>query len=322
MIRARHTFVYLLLLAAIAGYFYYFEIIKPQQKSASERIATKAFHFAIDQITGLEVLVRGGKPLRLAKDGRWRMVEPITSEVDEAELNGLVSTLESLRNDRQVVASGDDLQPFGLQQPALAVRFKVGEVWHELLLGDQNPVGDAYYAKTGEHAAVFLIAQGNWAGLNKGVNDLRRRQLVTFEPQSVIGLRVNWQDGRQVAITRQNGAAWQSLEQPELVIKKSKVDNLLDQLQWMRAREFLADDTTGAAGYGLDPPEVIVRLQLEDRREVTLQLGKEDQGNKRVNALSSELPAIVQVEGSILQELPRIFGLWKTAHFWNSKAIG
>jgi hypothetical protein len=305
MIKARHTFVYLLLLAAVAGYFCYFEVVKPRQQSASERLATKAFHFAIDQVSGLEVLVRGGKPLHLAKEDRWRMVEPITSDVDEAELNGLVSTLESLRNERQVMESADNLQPFGLQQPALTVRFKVGEAWHELLLGDKNPVGDAYYAKTGESAAVFLIAQGNWTVFNKGVNDLRRRQLLTFEPQSVIGLRVNWQDGSHVAVTRENGTTWKSLEQPEMAIKKSKVDNLLDQLQWMRARDFLADDTAGAAGYGLEPPDVSVNLQLKDNREVTLQLGKEDQGNKRVNALSSELPAIVQVEGSIVQELPK-----------------
>jgi hypothetical protein len=305
MIRARHTFGYLILLAAVAGYFYYFEVVKPQQKSASERIAKKAFHFAVDQVTGLEILVQGGKPLRLAKDGRWRMVEPIASDVDEAELNGLVGTLEGLENERQVVASGDDLSPFGLQQPALTVRFKVGDAWHELLLGDKNPVGDAYYAKTGERTAVFLIAQGNWTVFNKGVNDLRRRQLFTFEPRSVIGLQLDWQDGSQVGVTRENDNSWKCQQHPETVIKKSKVDNVLDQLQWLRARDFLADDVAAAAGYGLEPPDVIVKLQLKDNREVTLLLGKEDQSTHRVAALSSELPAIVQVEGSILQELPK-----------------
>jgi hypothetical protein len=303
--KARHSFIYLLLLGAIAGYFYYFEVIKPQQKKEAERVAKKLFHFAVDQVDGLEILPRGGKAVRLNKDTRWHITEPITSDVDEAALNGVVSTLESLQPERQVVESSEDLKAFGLQDPALAVRFKVGEGWRELLVGDKNPVGDAYFAKTAERPAVFLLAQGNWTVLSKSANDLRRRQLLAFEPLTVTGLEVTWRDGSRLVVYKDSGGVWKSPDQPEMVIKKSKVDNVLDQIQWLRARDFLTDEVTGLAEHGLAPAEVTVKLHLKDNREEILQLGKQDTAKKRVVALSSELSAVVQVDDSLLQELPK-----------------
>jgi len=143
MIKARHTLIYAIILAAVAGYYSYFEVFKTHQKQQAEQVARKVFQFAIDGINALEILPRGKPPVRLAKEAQWQIAEPIKADVDETSLTGMLNALETLQSDRQVVENSEDLKVFGLQEPALTLRFKSGEAWHELFIGDQNPVGDA-----------------------------------------------------------------------------------------------------------------------------------------------------------------------------------
>jgi hypothetical protein len=305
MIKARHTLIYVIILAAIGGYFYYFEMLKPHQKQQAEQVARKVFQFSIDQVNALEILPRGKPPVRLAKEIRWRISEPITADVDETSLNGMLNALQGLQRDRQVVENSDDLKIFGLQEPGLTLRFKSGDTWHELIIGDLNPVGDTHYAKIGDRSAVFLMARGNWSIFDKGAKDLRRRQLFTFEPQAVKAMEINWQRGEHFTVTKDGTGVWKSADQADKVIKKSKVDHVLDQIQWLRARDFLAESTADLKLWELDPPYVTVKLQLNEGQDATLELAQEDQGNKQAAAVASQLGGVVRVEGEILKQLPK-----------------
>jgi hypothetical protein len=305
MIKARHTLVYAVILAAVVGYYSYFEVFKPHQKQQAEQIARKVFQFAIDEVNALEILPRGKLPVRLAKEVHWQITEPVKADVDETSLTGMLNALETLQHDRQVAENSEDLKVFGLQEPALTLRFKSSDTWHELLIGDQNPVGDAFYAKTGGRPLVFLMARGNWSIFDKGAKDLRRRQLFTFEPQAVTAMEIAWKGGEHVTVTKDDKGVWRPLDQTDKVIKKSKVDHVLDQIHWLRARDFLAEDTADVKPWGLDPPYVTVKLRLKERQEAILQLAQEDKDKKQVAAVASQLGAVVQVEGEILKQLPK-----------------
>jgi hypothetical protein len=305
MIKARHTLIYAVILVALAGYYYYFEMLEPHQKQQADLNARKVFQFPVDQVSALEILAHDKAPVRLVKAARWQLTEPIATDADEASLNGVLNALESLRRDQQLLERSDDLKPFGLQEPALSLRFKCGDTWHELFIGDQNPVGDAHYARTGDRPSVFLIARGNWAIFDKGVKDLRRRQLFTFEPQAVKAVEISWQGGEHFAVTKDGTGVWRSPDHADTVLKKSKVDQLLDQIHWLRARDFLAEDTADLKAWGLDPPYVTVKLQLPEGQDATLRLAKEDQGKKGVSAVASQLGGVVQLEGDFLKQLPQ-----------------
>jgi hypothetical protein len=305
MIKARHTLIYAVILAAVAGYYSYFEVFRPHQKQQADQVARKVFQFAVDEVNALEILPRGKPPVRLAKEARWQITEPFKADVDETSLNGMLNALETLQRDRQVVENSEDIKVFGLQEPALTLRFKSRDAWHELLIGDQNPVGDAFYAKTGERPSVFLMARGNWSIFDKGAKDLRRRQLFTFEPQTVTAIEIAWQGGEHFTVTKDDTGVWRAPDQADKAIKRSKVDHVLDQIHWLRARDFLAEDTADIKPWGLDPPYVSVKLRLKEGQDAILQLAQEDKTKKQVAALASQLGVVVQVEGEILKQLPK-----------------
>lgn len=301
-----HSLVYFVILVLLGGYFYYFEVLKKEQREVAEKEAKKVFAFKTDQVGRVQIFAGDNETIRLTRETDWRIEKPVGSDTDEGAMMNLLDTLETLERERQVAEAPEDLKPYGLEKPALKIRFQVGEQWKELLVGDKNPSGESYYAKTGDQADVFLVEAGSRDVLNKGFDELRRHELFTFLPEDVTGILMKRSDNATIHIEySQEGDTWKSPGDPEVNIRKSKVKNILDQLHWLRAEKFLENDVRNLTLHGLDSPEITIELQFREGRQATLRLGKNVENQDYVTAVSSELPAIVQVNVDILEELPK-----------------
>lgn len=127
---------------------------------------------------------------------------------------------------------------------------------------------------------------------------------MNFDPSAVRRVAVDWLDGRKVLVERSSEQEWTVPGHPEIELKSSKVANLLDQLQWLRAEKFLADGVDKLARYGLQPPQATVTVDLAKDRSVDLRLGKTADQGKGVAATGSQLPAVVMVRADIFKDLP------------------
>ena len=300
----RHSAVYMVIFLLVAGYFYYFEVVQRERKQAEEVRAMKIFHFKADGIRALEIFSKDKKTVKLAKETAWRIVEPIEAGVDQAALEGFISTLETLRAERELAdAPETDLDTYGLDKPPLKIRLQENGRWVELVMGDKSPVGDGYYARTAEKPGVFLVSEGVRGILNKGLDELRRRDLFDFTPDQVVGVEVSRQGNSVVRLDLQDGN-WSSPDQPGLKVKASKVENLLEQMQWLRVEEFLEDEPKNFEAHGLEPADAEVKLRFKEGSTADLLLAKKTEGKALVAACSSQLPAVVKVGASFLDELP------------------
>jgi hypothetical protein len=304
----RHSLIYVLLLALIAGYYYYFEVLKKEQKEAAEKEARKIFAVKSDEITSMEVVARDKEPVQLRRNGSWKITAPVEADVEKTSVESLVNTIAGLSREIEVSRESQDLQPFGLQEPVpLRIRFQAGDQVHELLVGDKNPVGRGYYGRRADSGQVFLLETSSWSLLNKGLDELRRRSLFTFQPDDVLELSVEWKDGSAVQVKREEGASvWQTPGQADLRVKARKVENVLEQIQWLRAQSFLENRLENLESHGLKQPHAKVSLKLKGDRTAELALAARDkEGAKQILAVSSELPAVVQVDAGILEDLPK-----------------
>ena len=195
-----------------------------------------------------------------------------------------------MNSEREVVAAPTDLKIYGLDVPELRVRFQAGDQWSEILLGGKTPVGESHYAKLPDKPGVFLISGSGWNELNKGLSDLRKRELFSFEPSDATDMKVLWQDGTQVEIQREKDSkVWKAPALSDLKIKNARVENVLDQIQGLRAEGFLEDTVGNLGAHGLEPPQVTVTVRLKDDKEAVLRLGSKSPDGK-LPALSSQLP--------------------------------
>ncbi len=302
----RSLLAYLVVLLLVGGYYLYFEVFQKHQEEMAAQEARKVFHIQTDQVSSLTLMFKGRDRVRLEKGEQWHLVEPIKTEADNFSVQDLIGALAKLETEREVLATPSDLKPFGLIEPSFTIRFRAGEAEYELVVGDRNPAGDGAYAKTGDSARIFLIAEGNRSALNRGLDELRKRQLFTFQRDDVAGIVVAWRDGNATIVERGNGQQeWRAPASPERKLKTRKIENLIEQVHWLRAQGFLEDEPKNLAAHGLEPPFVTVTLQLKAGERAELKLAEKKKDEKVVAGLSSQLPAVVQVAADTLDSLPR-----------------
>jgi hypothetical protein len=309
----RRSLIYFLVLVLVGGAFYYFEVAEKERKETADREAKRVYHLHKDDIQAVEIVSRGQKPVSLEKKDQWLIVQPVETEVEKGSLDSFLNALVGLSSEATVGKSVQDLKPFGLQDPGLKIRFLASGQWMELSVGDKNPVSRGYYAQAGP-GSVTLINESNWALLNKGLNELRRRTLFSFRADQALQVDVTWGGEANFHVERSSEleGVWQAPGQPALKIKAGKVENMLEQILFMRVQNFV-DEQTGQedlSQYGLRSPQVRVKMTFSGDRQAELKLGQSasDGKDKSLNALSSELAGIVQVDSNILKDIPRDVG--------------
>lgn len=304
----RHSLIYLLVLVLLGGYYYYFEVVKKREKDEAERAKNRLFSVAAEAVDEI-VLEAKDKPAvhMLKKDGAWVLDRPVTTEADPSAVDTLVHSLVHLEKNRLVDEGAKDLGLYGLSDPAFVVRFRSGETWHRIRFGSKNPTGESHYAALGDENAVFLLAAGSVKALNKGPDELRRRDLLTFEDEDVRSLSVSWADGHRLRLERdeKNKDSWRCPEEPERRVKRTKVDNLLNQIRWARAKTFLDVPAEDSQVWDSGTPDVHVIIEAGEGPPREVKLGRKKDDPETYVAWSSQMASLVTVDGSIVKELPK-----------------
>ncbi|NLI80624.1 MAG: DUF4340 domain-containing protein [Deltaproteobacteria bacterium] len=308
--KLKNIWIYLAIFLLMGGYYYYFEVVKKEQEQSLERERKKLVRVAPENVVGLEILAKDKKRLVVEKEENWRITEPIKGDVDSGAFQDYLNTLSKVDYEREIHPTPEDLKAYGLQDPLLRVRWRVGENWSELQLGEKNPSGDAHYAKLGDKPGIYLVSAGVWSVLNRNLDELRKRELLSFASKDARALEILWHGGSPLKVeVSGDGESWKSADHPEMKIKKSKIENVLEQLSWLRARSFLENEALELKKHGLDPPHAIVNVQLKNGKSLQVRLSNEQKEQKTVAAVSSHLPGVVQIDGSILKELPKDVGM-------------
>lgn len=319
----RSLIIYAVIFVALASYFYVFEVHKKRKETEAKEAERKVFSISVDNVSEITIVRDSGK-ISLVKEGdQWRISSPVETETDRPAVLGFVNTMASLRA-KKWIGRESDLSAFGLQNPTITISAKADQTEHRLLIGSKTPTGDGVYAMAfvGDSPVgkepIFVIDTGVWGVLNKGLYELRRKDLASFEDPQVKRIEIRWHgDGENPLTIVREAEGWKLPDHPDIKVKKSKVDHIVDQIRWLRALKFLGDSRVDPQSFQTDSPIVTISLELANRDPLRIQLGnyraqkeqKEVQEDKnssmpRLEAVSSDLPFIAVVDRYILNELP------------------
>lgn len=183
------------ILLALGGTLYWSEHRKPSEDPTKASADTAPAILKLDQstITKVEIKKRDAEPIVLDKNsaGNWQIEQPKAYNADQSSVSGLLSSLSSLGSERVVEDKAADLKPYGLDQPAAEI--DVGEKNNnsqKLLIGDDTPTGSAVYAMVAGDPRIFTMASYNKTSLEKGVNDLRDKRLLTVNADKISRLEL------------------------------------------------------------------------------------------------------------------------------------
>ncbi len=222
-----------LVLAALAAGLYFSNKQKSAEaaKPASDA-SPKILALSESEINKVVLKKKGADETALERNnaGKWQLTAPKTYLADQDTAGQFVNSAGTVNSDRLVEDKASDLASYGLQSPSLEVDVttKAGKT-SKLKIGDDTPTNSGAYAMLEGDPRVFTVASYVKSGLDKSVNDLRDKRLLTFDQDK--------------------------LSRVELIVKKQNVEFGRDKDQWqiVKPKPLRAD--------GLQVEELIRKLK-------------------------------------------------------------
>ncbi len=238
-------------LLVLGGLLYWSNHRKPPAQSVAASSTTSPAILKIDPSAIQQVTLtrKDNAPVALDRQAAdaWRITEPKPFNADSDAVSGMLSTLSSLTADRVVEDKASDLRQYGLDRPSLQVQIELKDhKERQLLFGDDTPTGGDVYAMLQGDPKVYTIAGYNKTSVDKGVNDLRDKRLVTIAPDKVSRVDVR-KKGEEIEFARIKDG-WQILK-PE----PSRADSFAVD-EFVRTVADARMDLTGGSGEEKNQP--------------------------------------------------------------------
>jgi hypothetical protein len=286
--------------AILAGVLYWSDHRKPSAQAATPDAEVAPTILKLDQgsIIKLELKKKDAPPILLTKTGSdWKITDPKPLVADQTTVSSMLSTISSLNADRLVEEKSADLQRYGLSSPTLELDVtEKDNKTQRLLLGDDTPTRGGVYVAIAGDPRVFTLATYHKTSLDKSLNDLRDKRLLTMSPDKVSRFEIAGKN-RYIEFVH-NKDEWQILKPKPMRADTFAVGELVSKLTDARIDLSGSDKATESdSEFAKDDPVATVRLtdesstqQLQIRKAKDLYYAKSSQveGANKVDASLAE----------------------------------
>jgi hypothetical protein len=231
--KIRSLIVAAFVLLVLIGTLYWSEHRKPAEATAKASADTAPNILKLDEaaITKLELKKKDAQPIVLTKSnsGTWQIVQPKPLHADQSTVTGTISTLSSLDSERLVEDKATNLKQYGLDQPSLEADItEKDNKTQKLLIGDETPAGSAVYTMLAGDPRVFTMASYHKTSIDKNLNDLRDKRLLTVSADKVSRLELI-RKNQKIEFGR-NKDEWQILKPKPLRADSIQIGELVRKL--------------------------------------------------------------------------------------------
>ncbi|MDW3229901.1 MAG: DUF4340 domain-containing protein [Acidobacteriota bacterium] len=272
---------------------------RAQEKRERE---AKLTDYQASEVEKISLKSESGEKITIERDqtGHWKIIEPLEAEADEYEINSLVENFASLSFEKVVEEEVSDPALYEIPKKDITFWLKGHSQPITIQIGMENPIDNTLYAKRADQSQVVLLPGHLKYSLDKTLFDFRKKDIMTFDTTSVLAIELRAKENNWKVKRREEN--WYFLQPGEALASKSKIENLLDSLSRLRAKDFLAEnkDSQNLKLFGLDKPEFTVILTLPESQEITFWLTRQDDKVTVTNSLSKK---IIEVDSQIINDL-------------------
>ncbi len=246
------------LLAVLGGAVWYTRENPPPNDDAAPKIVD----LEEDSIRELTVHRAGEDSITVVRgeDDEWEFGAGLEIVADDSSIGLMVSSLASLNADRVVSESVVDWSPYELDEPELAVSYKLEDGGGELQFGRETPTGSGVFARLKDDSRLFTVYSYNKTSFEKSVFDLRDKRLLRLDEDSISTIVVK-AGGRVLEFARSDGD-WAIVKPMELRADDFTVGDLVRALRTAEMTAVL-EEGEGGADYSFASPLAIVTVDDE-----------------------------------------------------------
>jgi hypothetical protein len=284
-------------LLVLSGVLYYSNHHKPTDdaEGSIKPAAPKILTLKSADITRIDIK-KPDSDVTVAKSAdKWQIVAPQALPADQTSVASLASSLAEVNSDRLVEDKAADLARYGLTDPKLQIAVSEKDSKSQkLLIGDETPTNNGFYAKLDGDPRVFTIATYTRTGLDKTANDLRDKRLLPVDEDKISRLELiaNKED---IEFGRDKDR-WQILKPTPARADTSAVDDLLSKLTGAKMEIGPADDPKQTAAAFASAQPVATAKIATDSGTQQLELRK---NNADYYAKSSAVDGVYKVAADL-----------------------
>jgi hypothetical protein len=296
------------LVAALGGYLYFYEI--PQAKKDAEK--EKLVGVAADAVTGVQLVYPDRTIVLTKSDKGWRLTQPVDAPADEAAVKALVQAVTAAEVQKSLDELPADLAPFGLDKPSTVITLTTKDgAQPAIQVGKNTTIGAKTYVRKGDTPKIFLTAGTIQTAVNKQVKDVRDKQLLVFDDPDVKRVEIAKAGAPTLTLTRKDGDTW-TLDPAGVPADATEVRSYLSALRTTRATDFPDDAPADLGKYGLAAPRLTITVATGKDGETTQQLlvGGESSGEqtKSIYVKRGDRPTVFAVGEWALRSLDKDAG--------------
>ncbi|MBI5787480.1 MAG: DUF4340 domain-containing protein [Candidatus Schekmanbacteria bacterium] len=274
--KSRNTVIWLLILIALGGFVYYYEVIAGKKREAAKDSAEKIYTLPADQVESVRI-ENNGIVIRCIKDnsGKWTITEPLQLAADGATVLDVIATVLDTKIQRVLEEKAKDLTGYGLKEKPLRVTLTIAKKDYSLLLGDLNPTQAFVYCKRDSDDQVFMLFTNIRQHLDKELYDLRDKRVLHAQKHQIKALDIKSAQENIVLTHQLENDQWRIIQPLEVLADNKEINNFIDLLNAVPVKRFVAEEAGDLVQYGLDQPQMVIDITLsDDKTHQVLLLGK------------------------------------------------
>ena len=183
------------------------------------------------QIQSIALKKKDGSVVAVERKGdKWAITQPQPYATDQDAVNSLASSLNPVSADNVVEDKATDFSKYGLTTPSLSVDIhRKNSKTSDIAFGDDVPAGSLVYARVGTDPKVYAVASSVKTSLDKNVNDLRDKRLLTFNSSNLSRIELA-SSKSDIEFGKNNANDWQIIKPQPYRADSFQVEELLRKL--------------------------------------------------------------------------------------------
>jgi len=214
-------------------------------------------------VDGLDIQKKDGTKITLEKkSGKWSITAPAPYPADQDAVSSIMSAVAPANGDSVVEQKPGDVSKYGFTNPSLTVTIhEKGTKSEQLSFGDDIPAGSLVYVRVAGNPKVYAAAASLKTSLDKGLNELRDKRLLTFDQNQLT--RIDVTAGKSNIEFGKNGQnEWAIVEPQPYRADNFQVEELLRKLSdaKMDLSAAAADSEKAKKGFASGKPVATAKL--------------------------------------------------------------
>lgn len=271
--KIKATYVFVLVVALLSAYVVY--DLRNSSETSSDGFDVPFFSSAPERVEEIILQFPSERIVLRKVSGIWMLTEPVGDVAEEVAVQALLMQLYGDKGRRVLEEGASSKIDFTQTRLTLTLKSGSGESVNQeqISIAQENAFDGSFYAKR-ENAEVLLADKGWSRVLELKPSSLRSRRIFPMLTSSSTSKepapkpeQIQFLSGaKQKFSLKLVEDKWKMAPDPGFEVESIKVDKWLDELQGLRANDFVAEiaERDELNAFGLNPPMMDIQIDLKN----------------------------------------------------------